>query len=145
MAKSKKVWIANNGFEDIAWESPLEPGVFHMPANTVETKPPDFDPSKKTCKWDGSDWVLADIVKVPTPEVKQPPMPDKPEIPEQEKAEDEHGEHKHGDLEEFEETHEFKRALEYGLPHEQLEYITENGLEAWQKKVAEIKKKYPKP
>ena len=33
----------------------------------------------------------------------------------------------------------------YGPTADQLEYITENGLEAWQTKVAEIKTKYPKP
>ena len=37
-----------------------------------------------------------------------------------------------------------KREGEYGLPAQQLEFITENGLEAWQTKVAEIKAKYPK-
>jgi hypothetical protein len=37
-----------------------------------------------------------------------------------------------------------KRLVEYGTPQEQLEYITEKGLEAWQAKVAEIKKKIPK-
>jgi hypothetical protein len=36
------------------------------------------------------------------------------------------------------------RLIEYGTPEEQLEYISENGLEAWQTKVAEIKAKYPK-
>ena len=36
------------------------------------------------------------------------------------------------------------RQREYGLPEKQLEFITENGLEAWQTKVAEIKAKYPK-
>jgi len=36
------------------------------------------------------------------------------------------------------------RLSEYGLPEKQLEFITENGLEAWQTKVAEIKAKYPK-
>lgn len=38
-----------------------------------------------------------------------------------------------------------KRMLAYGLPETQLEFITENGIEAWQTKVAEIKSKYPKP
>ena len=33
----------------------------------------------------------------------------------------------------------------YGHVESQIEYITENGLEAWQTKVAEIKAKYPKP
>jgi prefoldin subunit 5 len=37
-----------------------------------------------------------------------------------------------------------KRIAEYGSVAEQIEYITENGLNAWQSKVAEIKLKYPK-
>jgi hypothetical protein len=37
-----------------------------------------------------------------------------------------------------------KRIAEYGSVAEQIEYITENGLDAWQSKVAEIKAKYPK-
>tara|TARA_R110002020_G_scaffold29212_5_gene92253 strand:+ start:6702 stop:7196 length:495 start_codon:yes stop_codon:yes gene_type:complete len=37
-----------------------------------------------------------------------------------------------------------KRMTEYGEPGKQIEFITENGLEAWQTKVAEIKAKYPK-
>jgi hypothetical protein len=32
----------------------------------------------------------------------------------------------------------------YGTPESQIEYITENGLEAWQSHVAEIKAMYPK-
>ena len=36
------------------------------------------------------------------------------------------------------------RQKEYGTPQEMIEYITENGLEAWQSKVQEIKTKYPK-
>ena len=36
------------------------------------------------------------------------------------------------------------RIQAYGCPEEQLEFITENGLEVWQSKVAEIKAKYPK-
>lgn len=38
-----------------------------------------------------------------------------------------------------------KRIDAYGWVSEQIEFITENGLEAWQDKVAEIKAKYPKP
>ena len=37
-----------------------------------------------------------------------------------------------------------KRIGEYGSVEKQIEFITENGLEAWQTKVAEIKAKYPK-
>ena len=36
------------------------------------------------------------------------------------------------------------RIKEYGSIAEQIEYITENGLEAWQTKVNSIKAKYPK-
>ena len=36
------------------------------------------------------------------------------------------------------------REQEYGETRDQIEFITENGLEAWQTKVAEIKAKYPK-
>ena len=38
----------------------------------------------------------------------------------------------------------FNRVVEYGSAETQIEFITENGLEAWQAKVAEIKAKYPK-
>ena len=36
------------------------------------------------------------------------------------------------------------RIKEYGSIAEQIEYITENGIEAWQSKVNSIKAKYPK-
>lgn len=36
------------------------------------------------------------------------------------------------------------RMREYGPPEKQIEFITENGLEAWQQKVSAIKIKYPK-
>jgi hypothetical protein len=36
------------------------------------------------------------------------------------------------------------RVISYGDWEAQIEFITENGLEAWQSKVAEIKSKYPK-
>jgi hypothetical protein len=36
------------------------------------------------------------------------------------------------------------RIKEYGSVLEQIEFITENGLDAWQTKVAGIKSKYPK-
>jgi len=37
------------------------------------------------------------------------------------------------------------RMVEYGGPETQIEFITENGLEAWQARVAEIKARHPKP
>ena len=36
------------------------------------------------------------------------------------------------------------RLTAYGSPAEQMEFITENGLEAWQMKVAQIKIQFPK-
>ena len=41
-------------------------------------------------------------------------------------------------------TYADKRIKEYGSIAEQIEYITENGLDAWQSKVNSIKSKYPK-
>lgn len=37
------------------------------------------------------------------------------------------------------------RQAAYGNPEDQIEYITENGLDAWQTKVAQIKADNPKP
>ena len=37
------------------------------------------------------------------------------------------------------------RLAAYGTVMDQLEFITENGLDAWQDKVNEIKNRYPKP
>ena len=41
-------------------------------------------------------------------------------------------------------TYADKRVKEYGSAIDQIEFITENGLDAWQNKVAKIKAKYPK-
>ena len=38
----------------------------------------------------------------------------------------------------------FNRKSEYGSAESQIEFITENGLDAWKTKVEEIKTKYPK-
>lgn len=42
-------------------------------------------------------------------------------------------------------TYQENRLATYGSPQEQLEYIAENGLAAWQTRVAEIKAMWPKP
>jgi len=41
-------------------ESPLEPGVYLMPAGTVDASEPTI-PAGKRAKWTGNDWVLEDI------------------------------------------------------------------------------------
>ena len=38
-----------------------------------------------------------------------------------------------------------KRKEEYGPVENQIEFITENGIEAWQTRVSEIKARHPKP
>ena len=78
-------------------------------------EPPEFDPSTHTCHYDGNEWIVTAI-----PEPDPEPEPNPP-------------------------TYEDNRREEYGSTEDQLEYITENGLEAWQQKVAEIKAKHPKP
>lgn len=39
--------------------SPLEPGVWHMPARTTEVPPPAEFPADKWPRWNGSAWSLA--------------------------------------------------------------------------------------
>lgn len=42
------------------------------------------------------------------------------------------------------EAYKHKRKAEYGSAEEQLEFIAENGLQAWQTKINAVKAKYPK-
>jgi hypothetical protein len=50
---------------------------------------------------------------------------------------------KQSELQALEDVH-VNRIKEYGTIAQQIEYITENGLDAWQTKVNTIKTKYPK-
>lgn len=52
--------------------SPLEEGVFLIPAHATEVAPPDFDPSSHFCRFVDGGWVLAEI---PQPEPEPPPEP----------------------------------------------------------------------
>ena len=70
---------------------------------------------KQTCKFTDDKWVVTDI-----PEPDPPPEP-----PVQ--------------------TYADKIQEEYGSAEDQLEFITEKGLDAWQTKVAAVKAKFPKP
>lgn len=134
--KSKPVWNALDGSPETAWESEFEKGVFIYPAGSVDKKPPKFDSAKQTCAWDGKKWVVTnlskeeELVSPPTPPTPTPPPAEEPEEPEEE--------------EEYVQTYSDKRREEYGGYGEQIEFIVENGLEAYQKRVADIKKKYPK-
>ena len=96
-------------------KDPLGSG-YLMPGNCTDVEPPEFDSKTHTCKFDGSKWVTT---KIPPPE----PKPE-PELPKK--------------------TYADKRREEYGSAEEQIEFITEKGLDAWKTNVDEIKKKYPK-
>lgn len=54
--------------EASARESPLEPGVWHLPAGTIEVKPPSVADGQRA-RWIGGDWLI-----VP-PEAEPPPEP----------------------------------------------------------------------
>jgi len=65
----KTVWYESNASETIAYASPLEGGVFHMPAGAVDVEPPPFDPETERCSWIGDKWVVENLPAQPTPEV----------------------------------------------------------------------------
>lgn len=68
MASFKTVWQTDgDGFllgTTVADESPLEPGVFLIPAGAVEEAPPGVAPPKQAWRWVGGVWVLAKKPKV---------------------------------------------------------------------------------
>ena len=113
----KQVYNTADASINFAHEDPLEPGRYALPAGSTEVEPPEFDSSTQTCHYDGNEWV---VTAIPEPE---PEPEEEPYVP----------------------TYEDKRLKEYGSTEKQVEYITENGLDAWQQRVAEIKAKYPKP
>ena len=96
-------------------KNPVRPDSWLMPGGCTEIKPPDFNKETHQCRFEGGHWVVSEI-----------------EITEEE------------ELPPYVPTYKDKRWEEYGKAEEQLEFITENGLEAWQSKVASIKAKYPK-
>jgi len=112
---TKTVWNTSDASPTDSHESPLEPGIFHIPGGTIEVEPPSFDAEKKVCTWSGDEWIVEDI-----PEPEPEPEP-------------------------YVETYADKRRVEYGEPESQIEFITEKGLDAWKTKVSEIKLKHPKP
>jgi hypothetical protein len=61
--------------DSIAFESPLEPGVFLIPANATETPVPTYNPANQQCHWIGGEWVIsatvADVPPQPTAEELQ--------------------------------------------------------------------------
>lgn len=51
---------------DEADESPLEPGVFLVPASSTPEPPPEPQDGKIQ-RWNGSEWVLEDLPEIPPP------------------------------------------------------------------------------
>lgn len=49
-------------------ESPLEPGVYHYPARTTATPPPDEWPEGRWPRWNGGEWQLVNRPRPPEPE-----------------------------------------------------------------------------
>lgn len=68
---------------DASDESPLEPGVYLVPAGSVEIEPPAAG-AGELARWSGSAWVLEPVPVVPPP--VEPPQPTPAEIIEAKKA-----------------------------------------------------------
>lgn len=67
-------WNISNAASVNRQKSPLEKGVWLMPAGAVDVEPPSFDAATQTCSWNGSQWVVADI-PVPESELTPEPVP----------------------------------------------------------------------
>lgn len=59
---------------DFAQESPLEPGVFLLPAGSTFVEPPKADQGKEVV-WNGESWLLRDVPLPPAPEPAPEPEP----------------------------------------------------------------------
>ena len=104
----------------VADESPLEHGVYHMPAGTVDADAP-IIPNGHLAKWDGDGWVFEPI-PVPEPD----PAPEPPAPP----------------------TYKELRAMAYPPISEQLDmqyWDGVNGTTMWADTIAAVKAMYPKP
>ena len=128
MSNTKTVWKSRDASEITANESPLEEGVWHIPAGTTEVEPPSFNSGTHTCSFNGTDWVVAVI---PTPE---------PEPEEWEK-------YKFASKAEYDATQYSRdRSLEYPTIGDQLDMIYHNGDggATFQAAIKAVKDKYPK-
>ena len=68
----KIVYHKATGAEVIAYEDPMEPGRYALPANSTEVAPPFFWKDKELCSWNGESW---DITLKPEPAAEPEPEP----------------------------------------------------------------------
>ena len=66
----KIVYNKATGAEVVAYEDPMNPGRFALPANSVDVAPPFFWKDKELCSWDGEKW---NITEIPEPEPEPEP------------------------------------------------------------------------
>jgi len=57
-------------------ESPLEEGVYLVPANATDVAPPEFNEKEQIAVWTGKDWSIHPMPVVPEPEPIEPYVPD---------------------------------------------------------------------
>jgi hypothetical protein len=129
MSNTKTVWKIRDASTTTANKSPLEEGVWHIPAGTTEVEPPSFNSETHTCSFNGTSWVVAAI---PTPE---------PEPEEWEKM-------KFDSKAEYDATQYSRdRRTEYPSIGDQLDMIYHNGDggATFQAAIKAVKDKYPKP
>ena len=70
MSNTKTVWKSRDASEVIANKSPLEEGVWHIPAGATEVEPPSFNSETHTCSFNGTDWIV-EAIPAPAAELEE--------------------------------------------------------------------------
>jgi len=145
-----------------AFESPLEPGVYLHPANSTTLEPPMYDPSFEVLKFVNDSWLIENI-NIPNLFADFNNLTDNQKIAKFYQLDEDDIEGINSKISEIggkespmydsivnppllnnKTSYIELRKQAYGDVESQIEYITENGLDAWQDKVKKIKQLYPK-